>query len=64
MAAVEQSADKVVRVFRHVPETAVKVMVEDFVSEGFAVEQIRESDGTYTVRAQANSRASKKSSAS
>lgn len=51
MTALEKSADAVVRELRRVPKESVKQIVADFVSEGFKVEQIKEPDGTYTIRA-------------
>jgi len=58
MPALEKSVDQVIHEFRRVPEDKVKQLVEDFISEGFAVEQEREGDGSYTVRARAKGRSS------
>ena len=51
MAALEKSADTVVRELRKVPKESAKKIVADFLSEGFEVQQIKEPDGTYTIRA-------------
>ena len=51
MAALEKSVDKVVHEFRKVSEKELKLLVNDFTSEGYTIEQIKEPDGTYTVRA-------------
>jgi hypothetical protein len=33
-----------------------KQLVEDFIADGFAVEQVRDGDGSYTVRARQETR--------